>query len=448
MDAGTVVTDLDSVLAATLASRPATRILIAYSGGMDSHVLLHLLWRRQGPEPLLAVHVNHGLSPAANHWEIHCRRTCDALGIACHTERVTVAPGPHGLEASARDARYAVFKRQLEHGELLVFGHHADDQAETLMYRLLRAGVPAGMPVARPLGRGWLLRPLLGVPRAALRDHAERHRLDWIEDESNAHLDFDRNYLRHRVLPTLTARWPDAVARLQRVADQSRAAADLGRDLATIDLAGLDERPERVGRSLSLTGLAALATHRQRNLLRHWRLPEATGEEPGARVLDALVRDLIGAAADAAPLVEWPGGQWRRFRNRLYLLPPHWGAAPSRDRGPWPWSPELPLALPDGAHLGAQPALGHGLRVTLPRARLSVRYRQGGERVHPQERGASNTLKRVLQEQGLEPWLRDRVPLIEHDGELVAVGDLFVCRPAAAGVGEPGWLPQWRCPVR
>jgi tRNA(Ile)-lysidine synthase len=442
-----VVTDLDGVLTAALASRPATRILIAYSGGMDSHVLLHLLWRRRGPESLLAVHVNHGLSPQANHWETHCRRTCDALGIACHSEQVTVVPGPHGLEASARDARYGVFKRQLEHGDLLVLGHHADDQAETLLYRLLRTGIPAGMPVARPLGRGWLLRPLLGVPRGSLRDYAQRHHLDWIEDESNARLDFDRNYLRHRVLPVLTARWPDAVARLRRVADQSRAAADLGRDLAAIDLAGLDERPERVGRSLSLAGLAKLATHRQRNLLRHWQLPEATGEEPGARVLDALFRDLIGAAPDAAPLVEWSGGQWRRFRNRLYLLPPHWGAAPSRDRGPWPWSPEMPLELPDGAHFSAQPALGQGLRVTLPGARLSVRYRSGGERVHPQGRGASNTLKRVLQEQALEPWLRDRVPLIERDGELVAVGDLFVCRPVAAGVGEPGWLPEWRCPA-
>lgn len=447
MDAGVVVTDLDTVLAAALASRPATRILIAYSGGMDSQVLLHLLWRRRGPEPLRAVHVNHGLSPQANHWETHCRRVCDTLGIACHTERVTVAPGPQGLEASARAARYAVFKSQLEHGDLLLFGHHADDQAETLLYRLLRTGVPAGMPVARPLGRGWLLRPLLDIPRAVLRDYAVRHCLDWIEDESNARLDFDRNYLRHRVLPTLTARWPDAVARLQRGADQSRVTAELGQDLAAIDLAGLDERPERVGRSLSLAGLAALATHRQRNLLRHWQLPEATGREPGAPVLDALFRDLIGAAPDATPLVEWPGGQWRRFRNRLYLLPAHWGAAPSRDRGPWSWSPEMPLELPDGARLSAQPALGHGLRVTLPGARLSVRYRRGGERVHPQGRGASNTLKKVLLEQALEPWLRDRVPLMERDGELVAVGDLFVCQSAAAGIGEPGWLPEWRCPV-
>ncbi len=448
MSAAAEVADLDAVLAAALAARPAPRILIAYSGGMDSHVLLHLLWRRQGPEPLLAVHVNHGLSPQANHWETHCRRVCDALGIACHTERVTITPGSQGLEASARAARYAVFKTQLDDGDLLVFGHHADDQAETLLYRLLRGGVPAGMPVTRPLGRGRLLRPLLDIPRAVLRDYAERLCLNWIEDESNTRLDFDRNYLRHRVLPTLTARWPDAVARLQRAAARSRAAAELERDLAAIDLAGLDERPERVGRSLSLAGLAALATHRQRNLLRHWQLLGATGQEPGTRHLDSLFRDLIGAAPDAVPLVEWSGGQWRRFRDRLYLLPAHWGASPSRDRGPWPWSPEMPLELPDGAHLRARCAPGRGVRVTVPGVPLSVRYRQGGERVHPLGRGASNTLKKVLLERGLEPWLRDRVPLIERAGELIAVGDLFVCQSAAAGFAEPGWLPEWRCPVR
>jgi tRNA(Ile)-lysidine synthase len=439
------VTDLDAVLATALTSRPATRILIAYSGGMDSHTLLHLLWRRQGPEPLLAVHVNHGLSPRADAWEAHCRRVCDALGIACHTERVTVTSGSQGLEASARAARYAVFKSRLENGDLLVFGHHADDQAETLLYRLLRGGVSAGMPVARPLGRGRLLRPLLDIPRAALRDYAERHRLDWIEDESNARLDFDRNYLRHRVMPHLTARWPNVGARLLRAAGQGRAALELSRDLAVIDLAGLDERSERVGHSLSLAGLAALAPHRQRNLVRHWRLPRGTGPEPGARVLDSLFRAVIGAGLDAAPLVEWEGGQWRRFRGRLYLLPAQWGKARSDARVEWSWSPENPLELPGGACLSARPARGQGLRVA-PGVRISVRFRRGGERARPVDREKSNTLKKLFQERGVEPWLRDQVPLIECDGELAAVGDLFVCRSRVAGSGEPGWVLEWKFP--
>ena len=140
--------ELDTVLAAALrASGPAARILVAYSGGMDSHVLLHLLWRRQGPEPLLALHVNHGLSPRADAWEAHCRRVCAALGIPWHSGRARVAPHPQGPEAGARAARYALFKSQLQDGDLLVFGHHADDQAETLLYRLLRGGVASGMPV-------------------------------------------------------------------------------------------------------------------------------------------------------------------------------------------------------------------------------------------------------------------------------------------------------------
>ena len=443
------MTELDAVLAAALRnSGPAARILVAYSGGMDSHVLLHLLWRRRGPEPLLALHVNHGLSPRADAWEAHCRRVCAALGVPCRSERVTVVSHPQGPEAGARAARYAVFTGQLQGGDLLVFGHHADDQAETLLYRLLRTGVAKGMPATRTLGRGRLLRPLLAVPRAALADYAARHGLDWVEDESNAHLDFDRNYLRRRVLPALTARWPDAVVRLRRAADQSRAAGELSHDLAAIDLAGADERPERVGCSLSLARLAALSPHRQRNLLRHWHPPGASAPEPGARRLDALLSDLIGAAPDAAPQVDWPGGQWRRFRDRLYLLPAGWGAAPAPDRGPWAWSPETPLALPDGAVLSARSVLGRGWRGNLADGALEVRYRRGGERVRPVGRRASNTLKKVLQEQGIEPWLRDRLPLIECAGQLVAVGDLFVCETAAARSGERGWLPVWRAPDR
>lgn len=441
------MTELDAVLAAALrASGPARRIFVAYSGGMDSHVLLHLLWRRQGPEPLLALHVNHGLSPRADHWQAHCQRVCTALGIPCRSERVTVRPHPQGPEAGARAARYAVFNAQLEDGDLVVFGHHADDQAETLLYRLLRTGIASGMPATRTLGRGRLLRPLLAVPHAALADYAARHRLDWVEDESNARLDFDRNYLRQRVLPALTGRWPDAVVRLLRAADRTRADAELGRDLAAIDLAALDERAERVGRSLSLARLAALPPQRQRNAVRHWHLPGTSGPEPGARRLDTLFRDLVGAAPDAAPLVARPGGQWRRFRGRLYLLPAAWGAAPARDRGPWTWSPEAPLELPDGARLQARQVFAGGWRGNLPSGRIEVRYRRGGERVRPAGRNGSNTLKKVLQERGVEPWLRDRVPLIECDGQLVAVGDLFVCDAAVAGRGEPGWLLTWQAP--
>lgn len=431
-------------LAAALPAPPAGRVLVGYSGGLDSEVLLHLAWRRYGAARVSAIHVHHGLSPNADHWAHHCAAVCTALGIACRIERVDAAAGAGGLEARARTARYAVFARLLTAGDLLLLAHHADDQAETLLYRLLRSGVASGMPATRPLGQGCLVRPLLRFPRAALRAYATSERLRWIEDESNAALHADRNYLRHRVLPALRERWPDAVARLGRAAARSATAAELQRELAAMDLAELDERGERIGRSLDLRRLLALPAHRRDNLLRHW-LPVPHAVEPGTAALASLARDLVGAAADAEPLVAWAGGQWRRYRGRLYLLPAAWGMEPAADRGPWRWSPPASLPLPDGAVLGVRAVTGRGLRAGAP---LLVRYRSGGERAQPAGRPASNRLKNILQEGGLEPWLRDRVPLLERDGRLVAVGDLFVCAGAVAGPGEAGWLPTWQCPLR
>ncbi len=433
-----------AALGAALPAPPAGRVLVGYSGGLDSRVLLHLAWRRYGAARVTAIHVHHGLSPNADHWARHCAATCAELGIACHIERVAAAVGAGGPEARARAARYAAFARLLEAGDLLLLAHHADDQAETLLYRLLRSGVAGGMPATRPLGQGRLVRPLLQFPRAALRAYAECERLRWIEDESNAALHADRNYLRHRVLPDLTERWPDAVARLGRAAALGAAAARLQGELAGIDLATLDERAERVGRSLDLGRLLALPAQRRDNLLRHW-LPAPHAVEPGTAVLASLSRDLVGAAPDAEPLVAWTGGQWRRYRGRLYLLPAEWGMETAADRGPWRWSPPAPLPLPDGAMLGARAAIGRGLRAG---GELVVRYRSGGERVQPAGRPASNRLKNILQERGLEPWLRDRVPLLERGGRLVAVGDLFVCAGAAAGPGETGWLLTWQGPGR
>lgn len=429
-------------LGAAMPEPPAGRILVGYSGGLDSRVLLQLAWQRYGAAAVTAIHVHHGLSPNADAWARHCVAVCSGLGVMCQVERVNAAAGAGGPEARARSARYAAFAKWLGAGDLLLLAHHADDQAETVLYRLLRGGIASGMPTLRPLGHGQLVRPLLAFPRSALRAFAEREQLSWVEDESNAALHADRNFLRHRVVPPLIERWPDARGRLVRAAERSVAAAALHRELAYQDLAGLDERAERVGRSLDLAALLKLPALRRDNLLRHW-LPTPQSMEPGAAVLARLSMDLAGAAIDAQPLIAWPGGQWRRFRSRLYLLPAGWGITRDGERGPWRWSPERPLPLPHCAMLSARAVIGGGFRAG---GELTVRYRGGGERAHPFGRKASNSLKKILQEQGLEPWLRECVPLIECAGELVAVGDLFVGAEAAAGPGEPGWMPIWRGP--
>ena len=376
-----------------------------------------------------------------------------------------------GPEASARAARYQVFNNKISADDVLVLGHHADDQVETVLYRLLRgAGARglAGIPAERALKQGRVLRPLLAIPRSDLRHYAEAHKLSWIEDESNLRIDYDRNYLRHRVIPALLERWPNLAARVGRSASHSEQSEKLNGDLAALDLAGLDVQAARVGESLSLDLLLALPDYRQRNVLRHWCVfsPQGTNTQsadktaPGHRAIEAVLSDLIEAQDDASPVVTWPGGEWRRFNKRLYCLPVDWRAKsfnPELAAAPLRWqSLEKPLALPGGGELsGSQQLhqhphshqnLGQGLFVPQS-AVVSVAFRQGGERCQPVARSASTTLKKLFQEYHLEPWLRDRIPLIYIDDKLAAVGDVWVCEGFQAGAEQSGWWLYWT-PVR
>lgn len=370
---------------------------------------------------------------------------------------MTVADDGSGPEASARAARYQVFDQKVAHDEVLILGHHADDQVETVLYRLLRgSGVKglAGMPAERPLLHGRVQRPLLAVSQHTLRCYAQEHSLQWIEDESNQCIDYDRNYLRHEVIPALLTRWPDLPASVGRSARYSTEADRLSADLAELDLARIDRQPARVGCSVSIDLLRSLPDYRQRNVLRYWRVSgrSITSEDPvfpGHRVLDTVFAEVIGARADAQPVVRWPGGEWRRFRGRLYCLPTDWQEPKTGAQMtmlPWPVdadTPETTFPLPNGGQLSAIRRAGKGLSIP-PGATVSVSFRSGGERCKPVGRSASTTLKKLFQEYHLEPWLRAGVPLIYLDDQLAAVGDLWVCEGhQVLGVKQQGYRLQW-----
>lgn len=419
----------------------ARRLFVGYSGGLDSHVLLHALVSLRGRSGLTALHINHQLSPQAATWAAHCRQTCADIGVAYVEETVSVHERGAGWEHAARVARYAAFARYVGDGDLLLLGHQADDQSETVLYRLLRGagtGGLAGMPAARSLGVGGLLRPLLGIPRAALRRYAVVQGLRWIEDDSNQQLNFDRNYLRHRVIPALAQRWPDYNTRLARSAAWCRDADGLLGDLAELDMRALDPRKERLGWSLNARELIKLSDQRRGNVLRHWALQ--CGLPPPRRAAVAAVStELLPARHDAAPRLRWPGGEWRRFRDRLYMLAGgHWHQRTSA-AVPWTRFPQA-LRLADGSRLSASPDSGPGLRVPAG-SHLCVHFRRGGERCRPAGRQNSNTLKKLLQAYDMEPWLRDHVPLVYVDGELAAVGDLWVCQGLYSQSG--GWVLRW-----
>lgn len=409
---------------------PAGRYIVAYSGGLDSHVLLHALSRLG--VTLAAVHVHHGLSRHADLWAEHCQAQCAALRVPCTVMRVQVPRVGGGLEAAARDARYAALEQVLGTGEMLLTAHHQDDQAETLLLMLLRGAGVAGlsaMPAVRSFGSGLLGRPLLELPRAVLHDYAVVHALSWVDDESNYDTDLDRNYLRHEVLPVLRRRWPVVERTLARTAAHLAEAGELMAGLAAADLA--TAHGGHAG-TLSVAVLNSLAVPRRRNLLRHWlrdlRLPL-----PDTAHLHRIEQEVLPARLDARPRVDWPGAEVRRYRDDLYAMTP---LLPVPDTE-LPWDLAQPLLLPDGRCLVASPAVGRGLSLKrLAAARVTVRFRAGGERCAPVGRGHSHELKKLFQEAGVPPWERERVPLLFVDDVLAQVVGYWICASHAAAPGE------------
>ncbi len=416
------------------------RAWVGLSGGVDSVVLLTVLARLRGrlSFELRAVHVNHGLHPRSGDWQRQCGELCRVLDVPLESRRVRVEPRPgESLEAVARDARYAVFEELLGQGGLLLLAHHEDDQAETFLLQALRgAGVRglASMPGQAVFSGGTLARPLLGFSREELKAWAEAEHLSWVEDPSNADTGFDRNYLRHEVMPLLKQRWPGAAATLSRGARLAAEADGLLQGMAAEDYARAGG-----GVTLPLEFLVSLPEARQRNLLRFW-LHQRGLPLPAAQKLDELLRQL-GAAEDRNPCVDWAGAEVRRYRQQLYAQPPF---PPSP--GGFHLRPGEEHSL--GAGLGVLrlvPAAGEGIRAALcgPTG-LSVGFRSGGEDCRPAGRAHHRPLKKWLQDLHVVPWLRDRLPLIHADGELLAVAGLFVCEPHAAKAGEAGLRIEWR----
>lgn len=415
----------------------ASGLLVGLSGGLDSTVLLHMLAaaRDRTALPLRAIHVLHGLNPASEAWAAHCQASCQALSVPLDIASVEVdrASGL-GLEAAARAARHAAYSDALGEAEILALAHHADDQAETFLLRALRASGPDGLAAMRPWRRyaaGWLWRPLLGQPRQALLAHAQHHALAWIEDDSNAEVAFDRNFLRHEVMPLLRSRWPgvdDAFGRSAALCAEATTLLDADDALA---LATALATPD----TLSLDILLAHPAARRARLLRRWCNGLGLPALPGNGVA-RIEADLLHAAADAQAAFEWSGARIRRWCTLLHAgivrapLPADWSQA---------WAGDAPLALPGG---GSLQLLG------APRfdAPVRVHARQGGERIRLPGRTHGHALKHVLQDARVPPWLRERLPLLSAgDGSVLAAGDRVVSaafdawlRPRGASLA---WIP-------
>jgi len=421
------------------------RLCLGLSGGLDSVVLLHALLAA-GFKPKV-IHVHHGLSHHADQWAAFCEQLCKEIGASFVCVRVRVSSEGKGIEDAARRARYQAFAQHMSVGDALLSAHHLDDQAETVLLRLMRGSGPKGlaaMSTRRALEIGELWRPLLSVPRGELERYAQEHDLHWVEDESNRDEGIERNYLRHKVMPLLAERWPGFGERWQQSASLCGDLEVLASDQADEDLVLANWRAERLGFSFDLSVCAGFKPARWRQLLRR-ACEHAKLEPPGLRHLEALDQQLSSAKSDALIAISWGCCSLRPFQGRLYLLPaePEVAGSPALEhwRNPRIWDPAQSCQLGDWALL-AEPGTGAGC-LSVDKYELSVGLRQGGERCQPAGRAHSQTLKKLLQEYGLEPWLRPAVPLLYIEGTLAAVGDLWVCEGFQAKPRESGVTLQW-----
>lgn len=403
------------------------RFVVAYSGGPDSTLLLAVAAECLPRRRLRTVHVDHGWHAAATDWAEHCRESATGLGLRCAIRRVDSRPRQgEGPEAAARAARYRALQAELAAGDVLLTGHHADDQAETVLFALLRGGGSrglAGMPICKRLPPGWHLRPFLEVDRAEIERGLAARGLPALDDPANHDGNYDRVFLRERVLPLLRERWPAIDAGLVRSARLAAEAVEVEAHAAATDY-----RDCRGGRphTLDCRALCALPAARQRALLRWWIRREGLPAIPSARLASALAQ-FAEAAAGRVPRIAWPGGELRRWDGLIWLRPPRPAPRPG-ERFFWRVTAE-PLALPEGPLPPAALApLGSG---SVPEGPLILVRRQGGERLQRHGGGRPRRVTELLREAGLPPWQRDEALLVWSGS--VCLG---VLAPGLAFAGE------------
>ena len=456
--------------------------VVAYSGGIDSHVLLHCCKKLN--LPVRAVHVHHGLQNIADEWVIHCQSICRVLNI--HLDIVYVdARNRKGQspEQAARSVRYKALQGNLLGGDCLLTAQHINDQAETLLLQLFRTASSAGlsaMPAQKSLGENIHLRPLLSFSRQEIEKFAEENALNWIEDPTNLDVSYDRNFIRKEIVPLLKSRWPEITGQLSTVASLQSNNLQVLEDMAAVDLANVVKPPSyksicsfySVVSVLSISRLKQLSLARRFNVLRYWILKTVNNQStaispktsprisPTRNLLEEIDRTLINSAQDANPVITFSGFEIRRFHNDLYLLKSgspsfasltaHSCATTEKKHSDLEhndlkqdivWKPLSPVFIPAlMIQLKSIDSTGQGLNKKLLNESLTICFRKGGENFHPVGRSHSQRLKKLFQEANVPPWDRDLIPLVYFKDELIAVVGLWVGKQYAVSADEEGWL--------
>jgi tRNA(Ile)-lysidine synthase len=399
-------------------------IYIGYSGGVDSHVLLHLCATHPKLKPLItAVYVHHGLQLAADDWAEHCQKTASLLDVHCQVLRVNAKPLlGESPEEAARNARYTAFKALMASDDLLLVAQHRDDQLETLLLQLLRgAGLPglSAMPENTALGLGHLLRPLLNSSKATIDAYAQTHNLNWVEDPSNQSHDYDRNYLRNAILPLLKQRWPacdKTVARSARHCADAQVVISAFSEQLFLPVFNSDDQ------TLVISQLTAYPTHEQALIIRHW-FKHLKLKMPSSAFIARVQSEILSARLDSDPIVARQHYCVRRYRDKLYCLPTL--VSTQFEAATWP-TERLSITLSNQQTLTCVPSSTGINRDLWQKSTITVCVRQGGEKIKLPWRRGRHTLKKLFQETDIPTWQRESLPLIYLDGQLVAVADLWI----------------------
>jgi len=393
------------------------RLFLAYSGGMDSSVLLHTLTEYTSQYEIQLWHINHGLQENAMEMEQFAQQQAQQYGISFRVDRLHMDSSAGNLEATAREKRYQLFEQGLESGDVLLTAHHQNDQAETLLLNLMRGSGSAGLRAIaclRALGGGVLFRPLLGVSRNQIERYALAHRLRWIDDLSNKSLDYDRNYLRHQVLPKILQRWPSAIQQFQRVSELQNETEQLLFDLAKLDYAcSAHNKPWSEKACLSVDSLGSLTGVRQKNLIRYW-IKHHNLSVIGFHKLEQLVSQLE-SRDDAAPCVEGSGFSIRRYQKFLYLLT----QMPDPELASCYRMPQSGrLEIPQIGFSQTRKSVFQLLKCSDTGQSLEFRFRLDGA---VPAAGYSHRLKRLFQKHQVPPWIRPSIPQVYLNDELITL---------------------------
>lgn len=420
--------------------QPFDRLLIAYSGGLDSTVLLHCLHTLypDNRERLIALHVNHGLQSVSPSWAKHCLNQAETLGVSFKQFDIELGNASANIEARARDARYDAFFSIMTNQDLLLTAHHRDDQAETLLLNLMRgSGVDglSAMPPVQSVEQGRLARPLLEFSRQQLQQYAEHFKLQWINDASNDDSRFDRNFIRLKVMPLLSSRWPHANSALARSAGHCRDT----RYFVEQQMSALLRLDKDKLHRLHVEQLLSMDNYQRQLALRYW-LRQLSVTIPGQLIVENLAAQLDTNDNNAACLAEWSDLRIYRHADFLWLVKPYYKSLSGTEYQLAADEIQINLALPYPA---GTLQLVFDEKQRPEEHKLMIRFREAGQTLRLAGRQGARSLKKLLQEWQVPAWLRDCVPLLVIDGQLVSIADYAWCE-GSGQIGNPLKSVEWQ----